>query len=201
MHLAGSKTNGEVMPDTTTVIMNDEIVYLAFNWISADQAVDIVLICLLIVTPICMMAIGFRSSLSQKKGAFDKFIIWLMLTVAVALTPIITNTIYLFMTGETPTFTNILAGGELLIISVAIAADAAGRILCVLGDSAPYKSAKIFLATLCIWFIIISSTLYPLSSISPSSSLQEQRVANISLIVFLSTAIISACCVFISEKQ
>lgn len=156
---------------------------------------------LLFVTPIIIIAIGRSLYYTNNKKSFNHFTIWLTLTVTVALVPIITNSMYLVMRGVEPTLTAVLARGELFIISLAIASDGVGRILATFEVAPNYKPAKTLGATLGMLMIMISSSLFTLSSFPSSESLNNERVAMMSCIVFLVTTIMSALNLFLSEVK
>lgn len=156
---------------------------------------------LFFLTPIIIIAIGRRLYYTNNKESFNHFTIWLTLTVMVALAPLITNSMYLIMRGIDPTLTAILARGELFIISVAIVCDGLGRILATFELAPAYKPAKILCATLGILMIMISSSLFTLSSFPSGESLNSTRVALMSGIIFLVTTIMSALTLFLSEAK
>jgi hypothetical protein len=127
----------------------------------------------------------------------ERLIVWIIFSVIVALTPIIFNAILTFITGSTPTLSQLLKNGELLIIAVAVGADAVGKLV---GSGTSKKIYKILSAGVCILLIIVSSLLFSaISMTSIGASFDPLRVAHVSIYVYLLTMITSGSCIILAE--
>lgn len=127
----------------------------------------------------------------------EKFTVWLIFSVILALAPIMFNAILTFITGKTPTLDQLLKNGELLIIAVAIGADAIGKLF---GSGPNRKLLKITAGGGCTLLIIFSSLLFSaISTNALGTSLDPARVATISSIMFFMTVVTSGSCTLLAE--
>lgn len=76
----------------------------------------------------------------QWQSMIGDFTVWIIFSVFLALTPLIFHALWAYIGGSALSFANLFANGELLIISVALGADAVGKLI----DSGSYRrTAKI----------------------------------------------------------
>lgn len=147
-----------------------------------------------------LMLLSYAFLWYNKKAKILKiFTIWLIFGVAIALMPIIVNGITLTILQDNElTIQNLLANGELFIVSVAIGSDALGRILAKetilsLGEIIPLGG--------CFVLVILSSFLFALVSAPIEVSLDADSVSVVSSITFFMTIVTSGNCVLLSEEQ
>lgn len=127
----------------------------------------------------------------------EKFTIWIIFSVVLALAPLLFNAILTFIGGQSPTFAQLLQNGELLIIAVAIGADAIGKLF---GSGSDRRLLKIAAGGGCTLLIIFSSLLFSaISTSSLGSGFDPARVASISSIMFFMTVITGGSCTLLSE--
>jgi len=126
----------------------------------------------------------------------EKFTIWLIFSVVLALTPIGFNGIWTFISGKDLTITQLLKNGELLIIAVAIGGDAIGKLF--LSDSLK-KISGIISGGACFLFVIYSAYSFAAISTSSIAATDPSRAVIISIALFLLTVLLSGTCVVIAE--
>jgi hypothetical protein len=98
---------------------------------------------------------------NKQEDMVASFTIWLIFSVVLALAPLIFNTVSTFMTGVDPSMADLIGHGELLIVSVALGADAVGKLI---GTGPHYKTPKVVASGACIFLVIISSLLFSVTS-------------------------------------
>lgn len=129
----------------------------------------------------------------------EKFTIWLIFSVTLALAPLLFNASLMFISGKSPTLAQLLKNGELLIITVAIGADAIGKLF---GSGSARKLLKIAAGGGTTLLVIFSSLLF--SAISTSSlgtAFDPSRVAMISTVMFSFTVIAGGSCTILAELE
>jgi hypothetical protein len=156
---------------------------------------------ILLTTITLALIIGAYIVLIKKnqKKVWEEFTLWIIFSVIIALVPIFFSYLVLYYLGKTPSVVEVLSAGQLLIVSVAIGADATGRII---GTSRPLvRIARIIAGGGCIVLIILSSLLFAYVSSDQTNQIVLENVADNSIILFLIIFINSAACVIISELE
>lgn len=145
-----------------------------------------------------LLVVGVYLSLvrSKNRELMDRLTVWLIFSVVLALTPLTFNAAVIFIAGRNLTFADILAHGELLIVCVAVGADAVGRMI---GSGPHKKTLKILAAGGCILLIILSSLLFSVIAVSPGTY-DAERVTSSSSFLFLMTIIAGGSCVLLAES-
>jgi hypothetical protein len=135
------------------------------------------------------------------KPAIDKLIRWALFGVSFALLPIVFNALSAATRNQPITLELLLRNGELLLISTAIAAGAAGEL--VGGDQATGSRLRPGLIGLSVIVVCASSLWFADIAAAVRSGIQinEGLVAGGSIIVFVLTAITAACCIVVSELK
>ena len=133
---------------------------------------------------------------TKKQKAIENFTVWLIFSVFLALTPLIFNGATDFINGSNVDFSQLLGRGELLIVSVAIGADATGKLI---GSGEKQKIFKIIAAGACILLVIISSLLFAVISRSTGIPIDIGRVSSSSCLMFLMIIVSGASCTLLAE--
>lgn len=133
---------------------------------------------------------------TKKQKAVENFTIWLIFSVFLALTPLIFNGATDFINGSNINLSQLLGKGELLIVSVAIGADATGKLI---GSSEKQKIFKIIAAGACILLVIISSLLFAVVSRSTGNPININRVSSSSCLMFLMIIVTGTSCTLLAE--
>lgn len=134
---------------------------------------------------------------TKNQSMIEKLTVWLIFSVILALLPVLFNAVLTFIKGQTPSFAQLLQKGELLIIAVAIGADATGKLV---GTGSGRKVPKILASGGCIILILLSSLLFSaISTNSLGASFDPARVAFFSSFVFLMTVIAGGSCTLLAE--
>ena len=124
----------------------------------------------------------------------EKLIHWSIFNVSIALLPLLFNLMFLFIQEKFPGFNILLYRGELLIISAAISADALGEYV---NGTITNKTAKLIIGGSCVLLLAMSSLLFAAIAIN-AEQLNQNRVAIISVSVFLATILTSGICKYLS---
>lgn len=131
----------------------------------------------------------------------DKLIKWTFFGVIFAIFPIFANMLSGVTRSSSPGFDGLLGRGELLLISAAVAAASAGELFG--RDEIRMKSARLLLVSFSVLLIGISSYWYAdvAAGIQAHQQIDAHAVAVGSLIVFVLTCVVGACCVIVSELR
>jgi len=135
----------------------------------------------------------------KKKRVIEEITVWLIFSVFIALLPILFNFLAAYYFGKDSMMSGILSRGELLIVAVAIGAEATGKLIS--SDKPGQKIVRIIAGGGCVILIILSSTLFAITSNNQESILVVERVTNNSVILFFIMLITSGSCVLISELE
>lgn len=130
--------------------------------------------------------------------AIEELTLWLIFTAGLALTPIIFNAALIFISGSNPVIFQLLSRGELLLISVAIGADAVGE---VIGSGRQRRLIKIMAAGSCIFLLIMSSLLFAVASSDTVGQFDDWRVSTSSIFIFLMMILSAGSCVLLGEVK
>ena len=141
------------------------------------------------------VAYGFLAKTKEQK-AIENFTVWLIFSVFLALTPLIFNGVTDFINGSNVDLSHLLGKGELLIVSVAIGADATGKLI---GSGRRNRLFQIIAAGACIILVIISSLLFAVISRSTGNPIDINRVSSSSCLMFLMIIIAGASCTLLAE--
>lgn len=119
-----------------------------------------------------------------------KLIIWTTFSVFIGSLPVILNMLILYTDSKPIHFFDLFAHGELLLISVAIAADAVGDMI----YSKKFEEVKHILY-LCICFVIISISISWFASLGiGGAATNTSGFGTVSLVLFVSTIFVSGNC-------
>ncbi|MCI5210497.1 MAG: hypothetical protein D3910_17290 [Candidatus Electrothrix sp. ATG2] len=136
---------------------------------------------------------------ARDRNLIERFTLWLIFSVTLALAPLIFNALVVFISGKTPTLDQLLKNGELLIITVAIGADAMGKLF---GSGSARKLPRIAAGGGTLLLVLVSSLLF--SAVTTSSlgaALDPDRIALLSGIMFLSTIITGGTCTLLAATE
>ncbi len=133
---------------------------------------------------------------TKKKKAMENFTVWLIFSVFLALTPLVFNGATDFINGSNVEPSHVLGKGELLIVSVAIGADATGKLI---GSGRKHRLFQIIAAGACILLIILSSLLFAVISRSSGNPIDINRVLSSSSLMFLMIIVAGASCTLLAE--
>lgn len=125
----------------------------------------------------------------------EGFVLWLLFNVGIALTPIISSYLMGRISGTGDALDRLVAKGELLILCAAINAGALGEVIGVSG----FKLAKILAGGTCAMLIIISCIIYSQISSGTVQNINISFLRKNTLIIFISTMISSAVCIYVSK--
>ena len=120
----------------------------------------------------------------NKKRKITKILTtWLIFSVTIALMPLIFNAItMIFLSGyDKLTIQNILAQGDLFIVSVAIGSGAIGRVFV---QEKGHRIAEIISAGGCFVLVLLSSFLFAWTSAPIEISLNNESVSVVSSVIF-----------------
>ncbi len=131
----------------------------------------------------------------------QKLIKWLLFSAVISVVPLFSTYIILLLHSNYTTITTIIARGELQLISVALLANGIGEVVSNDNISKTIKIAlsglsTILLLLISIWYGAIVSSL-----IAQNSTSTPQVLEFPSLIIFLVSFFISACCVVVGENK
>lgn len=136
---------------------------------------------------------------SRDGGLTEKFTIWLLFTVVLALSPLLFKASLVFITGKSPTLAQLLENGELLIVTVAIGADGIGKLF---GSGSHRKLLKIAAGGGTTLLVIYSSLLFAaISTTTLGSAFDPDRVAIISTVMFFFTVIAGGSCTMLAALE
>lgn len=136
---------------------------------------------------------------SQNRKPIEELTIWLLFSVLLALAPLLFNAAFVYVSGQNPTLVQLLRNGELLLIAVAIGADAIGKLM---ASGNTLRLPKIVAGGAAILLVIFCSLLF--ASVATSSigtSLDPTRVANVSALMFGLTVIAGMSCTVLAEVE
>jgi hypothetical protein len=136
---------------------------------------------------------------AKDRKPVEELTIWLFFSVLLALAPLLFNAAFIYVMGQNPTLVQLLKNGELLLIAVAIGADAIGKLM---ASGSNLRLPKIAAGGLAILLVIFCSLLF--ASIATSSlgvSLDPVRVASLSALMFGLTVITSMSCTVLAEVE
>jgi hypothetical protein len=137
---------------------------------------------------------------SSMKELPERFAYWLIFSVLVALLPIVFNMGKAYFYGEPVILSSLLKNGELLIISVAIGADALGRIIEGGSNQNILKLPRIVATGSCLCLVILSSLFFSLISTDfGNSPVDPERTSTVSMTIFFLTIITGGSCLYLSE--
>lgn len=128
-----------------------------------------------------------------------KLIRWTIFSVAVALLPLVFHALQLTTRGKAVSVTAVTSHGELLLISVALAAAAIGDLL---GNrNWTLSIPKLVASGFCMLMLLLSSFYYAdISACRMSGQLIEDGViATVSVLSYAFTLVCSGCCVALAE--
>lgn len=152
-----------------------------------------------IIIIVVLAAVYYQLIRTHDTSTAEKFTIWLIFSVILALAPLVFNAILTFAMGKVPALNQLISKGELLIVSVAIGADAIGKLF---GSGSPRKILKIATGGGCVILIVISSLLFSvISTTSLSATFDPNRVTTISVLMFIMTIITSGSCTLLAEVR
>jgi len=128
----------------------------------------------------------------------DKILRWLIFSVVIALLPLAFNLLRFSSRGTPLSLLTILSNGELLLISAAIAAAAAGELF---ASGQNYIKAKLFAGGGCVIVLILASFLFADISVAIASGekISQEAVSTNSIVIFILTVVASGSCVALSE--
>lgn len=131
----------------------------------------------------------------------QKLIRWFIFSVAVALLPLIFHALQLITRGKSASLSAVTSHGELLIVSVALAAAAIGNIIG--NKNMTLSIPKLLSAGFCMLMLLLSSFYYADISACRISGqpIEDNVIACVSLISYIFTFICSACCIVLSEVE
>lgn len=139
----------------------------------------------------------YKNVRPEHKILIEDMATWLLFNIAFALAPLVCNVLIASLTGSQPTFVNIFSKGELLLISTAVSADAAGRLLT---SNSKDRFLKLMAAGGCLLLLFFSSVLFTVISTGTGKSAPD-FAANISIFVFLATFFTGGCCIYLSSLK
>ncbi len=135
------------------------------------------------------------SPIEISKRVKKKLIIWTTFSVVIGSLPIILNMLILFTNNKPIDFFDLFAHGELLLISIAIAADAIGDMI----YSKRFENVKeISFICICFIVILISTSWFGSSGIGGKAP-NTIGFGVISLVLFTTTVLVSGNCKAIVE--
>lgn len=124
----------------------------------------------------------------------EKLVRWFIFSVLIALLPIVFAYWHIATDGKHPNWASIVAHGELMLVSVALAADAIGELI---GRGAAKPLKKILAGGGCT-ITVISASFY-FADVSSKPPVDLELVLRTSLGIFLLTVIASASCKALAE--
>ncbi|MGK7933147.1 MAG: hypothetical protein AB4041_17180 [Microcystaceae cyanobacterium] len=146
---------------------------------------------------------GLAMDLSQ---SLIKLVQWLCFTVIIALIPLGFSAFRLFVKEESTTFKEVIAtilgAGELLIIAVAIDADAIGEIV-TLKSNIPTLLVIPTVAACVLLIAFVSYGYTELSSVSIVSKTESKKTSaiKISVYLFIASLLVSGFCKFLASLE
>lgn len=134
---------------------------------------------------------------------FNRFIFWLIYTVVISLLPIGFHALQFINRGEPVKLFNILSNGELLIISVGMAATAIGEALWRKSNNLVHNSLVLHIVGICFLLLIVSAFYYAdVAAMNMAKNIVEEQVlVKNSLLLYLFTFISSSCCIVLLEMN
>ena len=154
-------------------------------------------IAILIAAAVIFLVVYYYEDRFNSDSA-EKFTIWLFSSVLFALLPLVFSAGVLLMEGRQIKLPDMLAHGELLIVSAGIAADATGQAL--LGNISKGLS-RILSSASCVVILALSSYCFAFVSISPTVQIDTANVAELSVTIFFLTMLTSIPVVLMSIKS
>lgn len=131
----------------------------------------------------------------------EKLLKWLLFSVIVSVVPLFSTYIILVIYSSEPSFVSIISRGELQLISVALLANGIGDVVTSESIRKVFQVlliglSTVFLLVISIWYGAITSIL-----ISGTSTTTYQSLEYPTLIAFLVSFFISACCVAVGDNE
>ena len=129
----------------------------------------------------------------------NKIIRWFTFSVIIALLPIFFNFLVMLITSTKPTLQGLLSHGELLLVSVCLAASALGEII---GSGSNFIRLKIVASGGCVITLTLSSLCFAFITALGilSHKFDIAIVTNMSISLYFFSVITSASCVYLGEK-
>lgn len=152
----------------------------------------------LVIIILAIVYYFYRRVSQARKTLIENIFTWFLFSVLFSLTPIVFNAVILSLKGTNLALPSLLSNGELLLVSTAISADATGRLI---GGGKHERLLKQFAAGGSLLVLLLSSLLFAAISSSSAGTFAEDKIANISVFVFLVTLIASGSCVVLSELE
>jgi hypothetical protein len=131
----------------------------------------------------------------------EKLLKWLLFSAIVSVVPLFSTYIILIIYSSKPSFVSIISRGELQLISVALLANGIGEVVTSGSIRKVFQIllagvSTVFLLIISIWYGAITSLLI---SGNPTGSYQSLEYPT--LIAFLVSFFISACCVAVGDTE
>lgn len=134
----------------------------------------------------------------QETDSINELTAWLVISVALALTPLVFNALVIFLAGSTPTYVDLLAKGELFIVSLAVGLDAASKLF---GSGPVRRPLKTLAGGGCFFLTTLSALLFSITSRSLFPAFDVSRVAHSSSVLFLLTILAGGSCALLAEVR
>jgi hypothetical protein len=124
--------------------------------------------------------------------------VWLTFSVMLALAPLLFNLVWMFVAGGVPSLAALLGRGELLLVSVAVGADATGKLI----DSDSRRQPRAVVpASVCILIVILASLLFSaIATKSVGATVDPRGVADVSGVMFFLITVAGARCASLAAE-
>ena len=134
----------------------------------------------------------------EEMDSINELTAWLVISVALALIPLVFNALVVFLAGSTPTYVDLLSKGELFIVSLAVGLEAAGKLF---GSGPVRRPLKTLAGGGCVLLTTLSALLFSITSRKLAPAFDASRVAYSSSVLFLLTILAGGSCALLAEVK
>jgi len=140
------------------------------------------------------------SASSRPKFFTEKMVKWAIFSVAMALVPLAASTLSQATRGPLPSIDQLVARGELLLITAALCARSCGELF---GSSDVQRVPKLFAGGATVVVMLLAAIYFSdiAASYRAAAVLDAKVIGNTSLVLYVSSVIAGAGCVFLSEAK
>jgi len=123
---------------------------------------------------------------------------WGTFTVGISVMPVVFNALAAYTRGQPVRYVDLVANGELLLVSVAISAAAVGELAVGIG---PWASGKVLLMAMSLFTSILAAWWFAdVTAVARAHDpVDRHAIAVGSTWVFASALVVGACCIFASR--
>lgn len=130
----------------------------------------------------------------------EKMVKWALFSVVMALVPLVASALSQATRGASPTIAELVSRGELLLITAALCARSCGELF---GSNDTQKLPRILAGGAAILVLLLAAIYFSdVTALHRAAvTLNTTVIANTSFVLYLSSVVVGASCIFLSEAQ